>query len=456
MSCSKRPCLAIALYILGVAAVVLVVLVRSSARQVETLETAGRLTITRRSRSRPWLWLTFAGVHAWLAFVGVGWLPARTFYDIDLYRFWIAGGLDAGSWPVLDSAWVYPVGALVPMLVPAVVSTTSTIGYALGWCALVTALDAVAVRALVRRDATGAWWWLAFLALLGPVAMGRIDAILAPIVILALLVARDRPRVAAALVTVGAWIKVAPGVLLLPLLLIARRPVRDAIVPAAMVCAGIVGAVAIGGGLPRVASFLTAQDSRALQVEAVAASPWVLASLVRDDVALVFNDSLITWEVIGPGAVGAARLLDVVLPLAAAGLAVLLWRARRRPLDVLVWGSLAFATLLIVVNKVGSPQYIGWLAPPVAVGLAIRAAWPADAAGDRSRAVLTRVAVAVLTIAGLTQLVFPIAYPALVTGGPAITAVLVVRNLGLALLLGVCCSVLARGSRALRLSSAGG
>ena len=414
--------------------------------------------VARILGSRGALWIVFALVHAWLAFIGTIWIPGRAFYDVDLYRYWTALGLENGAWPVLDGPWVYPVGALLPMLVPAAITVTSTLGYALAWCALVTVLNAVAVHALtvrelsLRRSASvsgmsGAWWWLAFLVLLGPVAMGRIDAIIAPIVVLALLVAMQRPRVAAALVTVGAWIKVAPGVLILPLLLVVRRPVRDVVVPAALVCAGVVGAVAVGGGLPHVASFLTEQDARGLQVEAVASTPWVIASLVRDDVVILLNRELTTWEIVGPGTISVARALDVLLPLAVAALGVLLWRARSRPLDVLVWGSLALATLLIVVNKVGSPQYVGWLAPPVAVALALRTAWPDDDAGARSRAAVPRVAGAVLGIALLTQLIFPVAYAALLTGGAVISGVLVLRNLALLALLVAIGALLATDGR---------
>lgn len=425
-------------------------------------------TITGPPRTRRWLesrralWAAFAAVHGWLAFVGVVWIPSRAFWDVDLYRYWVALGRDGGPWPVFDGPWVYPVGALLPMLVPAAVSSTYTAVYALGWSALVTALDAVAVGALIRRGGSrGAWWWLAFLALLGPVAMGRIDAILAPLVIVALLVATRRPRLAAVLLTLGAWIKVAPGVLVLPLLIIARRPVRDVIVPAALVCAAFVGAVAAGGGLANAASFLRSQDARGLQVEAVAASPWTLAALVRDDVAVVFNRGILTWEIIGPGTSGVARALDVVLPLAVAGLAAALWRARSRPLDVLVWGSLALATLLIVANKVGSPQYIGWLAPPIAVALAARRTGPDDASPgaapevpDGAPDVASRVAVLVLGIAALTQIVFPFAYPALLAGNPLVTGVLVLRNAGLLVLLVGVCVVLARGQTPAHTTSA--
>ena len=102
-------------------------------------------------------------------------------------------GLAEGQWPVLDAPWVYPAGAVAPMLLPGLAGTVSTAGYALGWCLLVTLLDGLATAALLRerpddsRTTTGAWWWLAFLVALGPVALGRLDAIVVPLMILSLI-----------------------------------------------------------------------------------------------------------------------------------------------------------------------------------------------------------------------------------------------------------------------------
>jgi hypothetical protein len=399
--------------------------------------------------SRPALWVAFVVAHGWLTLVGVVLVPRQAFFDLVLYRAWVGAGLHGGPWPVFDAPFVYPVGALVPMLLPAVISTTSTVAYALGWCALVSCLDAIAVRALVRRGgARGAWWWLGFLVLLGPVAMGRLDAVVTPVIIVALLAAAARPRVAAAALTVAAWVKVAPGVLLIPLILIVRRPVREVIVPAALVCAGVAGVVAAGGGLRNVSSFLTAQDSRGLQVEAVVASPWTLAALGRGGISILLNHKLSTWEITGPGTATTARALDLLLPLAVAGLALLVWRSRHlRASDRLLWGSLGALIVLIVVNKVGSPQYIGWLAPPVVVALALGGDGPEPDANGPSRAALARVAGAVWGIAALTQVVFPFDYRGLLDGHVLITGTLVARNLALvALLVGVVV-VLARGAR---------
>ena len=310
---------------------------------------------------------------------------------------------------------------------------------------LVTLLDGLAMAALLRTDddaarTAGAWWWLGFLLLLGPVAIGRLDAVIAPLMILALLAGVRHPRIGAVLLTFGAWVKVAPGTLLLPLALAARRPMRDVVGPALGVCALVVGTVAALGGWRHVLSFLSTQQVRGLQVESVTATPWVVASLWRDDVAIGLNQGLVTWEVTGPGTAAAARVLDVVLVIGVGAVAALLWRARQegRAEAALVPGALGLLTVLIVANKVGSPQFMTWLAAPVAVLLTVRVA------GERwSRAV----AGLVLVAAGLTQLVFPWGYLRLLGGDPLVTAGLVARNAVLLALLVVVTWGLARIAR---------
>ncbi|WNB85819.1 hypothetical protein [Cellulomonas sp. ATA003] len=369
-------------------------------------------------------------MHGWLAWLGVVAIPGRAFWDVDLYRWWATLALDGGRWPVLDDPWVYPAGALVPVLAPALTGARSTVDYAAGWSVGITVLDALAVAVLLRagrrrRVPAGAWWWVTFQLALGPVAMGRLDAVVAPLCVVALAVGLRRPRVAAALLTAGAWVKVAPGALLLPLVVAVRRPGRTVVLPAAAVSAVVVGAVALGGGLSRIAGFVTTQGGRGLQVESVAATPWVITALVDDRVRIVFDTVLSTWEVTGPGTAATARALALALPVALAGLAALLVRSAASPVDVLLRGALAASATLLVVNAVGSPQLVGWLAAPVAVALTVapdRRAWAPAAAG-------------VLTLAALTQVVFPWGADGVVGGDPWVTAALVARNLGLVALL---------------------
>src|SRR5690606_4235010 len=132
---------------------------------------------------------------------------------LDLYRFVAEGALEGNRWPVLDGPWVYPPGALVPVLLPALIGATELVPYTLVWCATLTTLNGVATAALVRRTTAGAWWWIVFLAAFGPVALGRLDGVLAPLVVIALLAAARAPRLASTLLAVGAWIKIVPGAL---------------------------------------------------------------------------------------------------------------------------------------------------------------------------------------------------------------------------------------------------
>lgn len=384
-------------------------------------------------RHRVALWAAFGLVHAWLTFLGVVAVPTQAFHDVDLYRWWMYLGLADGHWPVLDDPFVYPAGAVLPMLLPALVAVTNP-GYALAWCVMVTALDVAALAALLRtgRGAVpwAGWWWTAFLLLLGPVALGRLDAVVAPLVVLALVAARGRGRTATAavLLTVGAWIKVAPGALLLPLATASRRPVREVVLPAGAVCAVVVGAVTLGGGLSRVADFLTTQGDRGLQVESVAAT--LIGGLHRDDMTIGLNEALITYEVDGPGAATAAGVLDVLLPLAVAAVAVVLLLARRRGTadDAVLPAVLVLVTVLIVANKVGSPQFVTWFTGPVAVLLAVRRRADGGPGAAGQGRWLTATALVLLVVAGLTQWVFPWGYLALLSGDALLAAVLTVRN----------------------------
>lgn len=402
------------------------------------------------------VWAVFGAVHAALVVLGVAVVPAEAWWDVDLYRWWAGSflGMD-GPRPVLDEPWVYPPGALAPVLLPGLVTVVSTPGYALAWAVMVTALDAAVVAVLLRRGATtAALWWLGFLLALGPVALGRLDAVVAALATLGLLAADGvaRParrarepgrgpgaagaaRRAAVLLTAGAWVKVAPGPLLLPLAAAARRPWRDVVVPAAAVSAVVVAGVLALGGAPL--GFLAAQSERGLQAESVAATPWVVAAALDGRSAVVFDEDLVTYEVLGRTADATAGALDLLLPAGLLVAAVLLALARRggTAAAALLPASLALTAWLVVANKVGSPQFVTWLAAPVVAALAARTP---DGGWRRPAAVVA------LAVAALTQAVFPWGYGALVAGEPVVAALLAARNAGLVALLAIGVAAAAR------------
>jgi hypothetical protein len=171
-----------------------------------------------------------------------------------------------------------------------------------------------------------------------------------------------------------------------------------------------------------------------MQIEAPAATPWLVWGLWSSDVTRFLDREIITYEITGPGLHVAVDVLGWLLPLALLASVGLLWWRRERvgqglwsderaDVELLTRGSMLMVLVLLVFNKVGSPQYMGWLAAPVAVALALRL--------PRWRAT----ALTTLGIGLATQIVFPWGYDEVVGGGPGVTLVLAARNLALVVLL---------------------
>ena len=173
--------------------------------------------IRRFLGGRAALWLAFAIVHGALVWLN---LTARgdPLGDVTaVYRVWAENAAAGYVRMGIDAPWVYPILAFAPMAGSLAFGSE---WYGQTWLAIVVLLDAAAFaillgdRRLSRTRRIAAWWWLGFLALLGPIALGRIDAITVPLAITGLLWAAGRPRVAAMLLTIGAWVKVWPAALL--------------------------------------------------------------------------------------------------------------------------------------------------------------------------------------------------------------------------------------------------
>ena len=90
--------------------------------------------------------------------------------------------------------------------------------------------------------------------------------------------------------------------------------------------------------------------------------------------------------------------------------------------ELLLSGALALTTAFVVFNKVGSPQFMVWLAPAVAVGLTHNwKEWRVPAA-------------MLIAIAAATFLIYPLFYDALSHNDPAMALVLSLRNILLVIL----------------------
>ena len=361
------------------------------------------------------------------------------FGDLELYHRWVRTGVEHGRWPVLDYSWVYPVGALLPMLLMA---PFATMGPALGaWMAGVVAVNTCAIVVLVREGEVGrraAWWWVGFVLLLGPVAIARLEAFAIPLTIVAAAYVARRPAVAAALITIAGWIKLAPVVLLVPLLFTSARRASSVVLSAVVVTAAVSVPVILAGGSSRLLGFLGAQSSRGLQVESVPATVITVQRWFGLSAAPRYNRALDVWEFPGSLAGRIATVADLLLPVVLVGILVLgIWSVRRRSSDrvqilALIW--LALSLSLVVFNKVGSAQYVAWPAGAIVLGLL------AGSAG----VFWGRMSAAFLVLATLTQCVYPYLYSDLLDERLVATLILLIRN---ALLVGLLSATIVKLTR---------
>ncbi|WP_029146302.1 glycosyltransferase 87 family protein [Microbacterium luticocti] len=369
------------------------------------------------------LWVAFALVHVGVATLGFV-LPNQPMGDVYLvYEPWSNRALDGAGIVGITEGWVYPQLALVPMVLAHGLSWIG--GYTIGWVLLVTLCDALAFGLLVGRARSrgrcvAAWFWLASIALLGPIALYRIDAITVPLAIAGCLWLVGRPWLGSILLAVATWIKVWPAALLAAAVIAVRR--RLAVVGGAIVVSTLtLGAVAAAGGLRYAFGFIGDQTGRGLQLEAPISTLYLWRAVARIDGSFIYYDpDMLTFQVTGPNVDVVVALMTPLLVLAVGAVAVLgAMKARRGASFAVLFPPLALAlvTGFIAFNKVGSPQYLTWIVVPLVTGLVLdRRRW-------RSPAALA------LLIAALTQLVYPLTYSGLLAAQPLPAALLTARNL---------------------------
>ena len=369
------------------------------------------------------LWVVFLLVHIGVAVLG--WVqPNQPMGDVYfVYEPWSNRALNGAGMVGITEPWVYPQLALLPMVLAHGFAWIN--GYTVGWAIFVTACNALAFGLLVGRGrsrgrTTAAWFWLAFLALIGPIGMYRIDAVTVPLAVAGLLWLSGAPWVGSVLLAVGAWIKIWPAALILAGVIALRR--RAVMLGGAAIVSGVVlGIVVVAGGASHALAFVTEQTGRGLQLEAPISMFYLWRAAAGIPGSFIFYDrDILTFQVAGPQV---DAVIAVMTPLLAAAVAVVAvigaLKARRGAAFVTLFPPLSVALVLtlIVFNKVGSPQFESWLIAPFVLWLVLdrRRAWPP--------------AVAALAIAALTQAVYPIAYYGLLIAEPFPVAVLTARNL---------------------------
>jgi hypothetical protein len=370
------------------------------------------------------LWVSTAVVHLWLVFEAQLNPQTAPFNDVNLYGYWVSQVNSGQGLLGVSEPWVYPFLAFAPMTVANWIGTAN--GVLTGWVVLVGLLHVIALSAVVDWGRAGknafraVGFYLLYLVLLGPVAIGRIDAIAAFFALLGVVqVQNNRAKLAMILFTAGAWIKIWPAAAAIALFASAKSKLKYLVAALATSAAILVFGVLLGGN-EKLLSFVTMQGDRGLQVESVLATFWIWAAkLGAAGTGIYFDNQLVTNQVSGVWVSEVAWLLGPVMVFALAITVFLGLRAYRAGADSkhLFVATFLTATLdLIVFNKVGSPQFELWIAVPLMAGVLFNLPnWKLPVSLG-------------LAIALLTNLLYPIFYMDLMVLGWLGIAILTVRN----------------------------
>ena len=372
------------------------------------------ITSSRWWRS-PWLIVAlFAVSRAWAVAAALGHMgyPAGhlVINDVTLYSSW-AQALGNGMFPTHDPMWQYPPLAGPLFVLGSLLPPDPSAGFLL----LAFLVDAATLTALIvagRRTnrIAGAWLWAAAAFLVGPVFLTRFDVFPTALVVMGLLLVASRPGWAGALLGLGAALKVWP---LLALAAVARPKLPRALTTFALVAASAsLGVAAAYGG--QAWSFLSGQSERGLQVESVAALPFVIAHALGADVPTMFRFGSMELDVQGAGLAALVATGVGALVLAWLAVARLLGRLESVPgADV----ALATVAVSVVASRVFSPQYSVWL---IGIGAACLAA----------RKTMMRTPIALICLAAVvTQPIYPPMYSGLINGEPLPTLLQTLRIL---------------------------
>jgi hypothetical protein len=347
--------------------------------------------------------------------------------DVLLYGYWLQQ-MQLGEPPFgLAQDFVYPYPALLPMWLAKLIGGPA--GILVGWTALVAILNSIAIGFLTswgsggRKAMLAGTFWVTFLLLLGPAGIGRIDSIAAAVSVFGLVAfSKGRVALAVSLFTFGAWIKIWPFALALSAFISDTRRRIAAYAITAVVAAALIFAVAAGANAS-LFSFVMTQGLRGIQVESPIAMIWIWAAKLgapEKAAGIYYDKEIITNQVYGSFVTEISMIMTAVMFFA---LAITVWLAIRAAKsgagrnELFALTALTAILDLIVFNKVGSPQFMSWLALPILalIIFGVQRLWiPITGA---------------LLIAVTTNLVYPISYMDLMGLGDFSVTLLTIRNL---------------------------
>ena len=329
--------------------------------------------------------------------------------DVDLYNFW-AKGLVKGIFPIEDSMWQYPPLAGVVFAIPQWLFGNALTGFivfmiVIDLLILITLLITGLNRFKFNSPSTslnglsGAWFWVLWPILMGPLALTRFDVVPTLFALLALIALSNkkiRPYLSGFLLAIGALVK------LWPMLLFVIYPKKVMMkVSASFVSTLVLVILFMSTWSVGFTNFLNNQTSRGLQVESIAATPFVLAKLFGANVEYPFRYG--SLEVQAAFATEIGFLLNLFTLIVFIILFVMNYQNKLNYLN-LVDKALVIVMISIALSRVFSPQFWVWVGGLSALALI------------NKETKLKKVIVLLSISAFLTQLLYPGQYVQLLSG----------------------------------------
>ena len=326
--------------------------------------------------------------------------------DVELYQFWSLG-LIQRIFPINDSMWQYPPLAGFIFTIPQYIFGNSNIGFIFtmiffDFLILITILKFG--RKLFDRKIpvslegfAGAWFWIIWPILMGPLLLTRFDLVPTWFAILGLIaVYEKRIKLASFLITIGTLLKLWP---ILILSILDKKVIRKMILPISIFSSLIlifIEFISVGS-----LSFLKNQSSRGLQVESVVAILYVIFKLLGGNVEYPFRFGSLEVEAVFANQI--AFLLNISTLIFFLIIFILNIKGRLSNLNIFE-KSLIVIIFAIGLSRVFSPQFWIWIGGLSALVVSFK--------NTKLKKVILLLSISAL----FTQILYPALYVGLLSG----------------------------------------
>jgi Glycosyltransferase family 87 len=329
--------------------------------------------------------------------------------DVDLYNFW-AKGLVKGIFPINDSMWQYPPIAGVVFAIPQWVFGNALTGFIVfmifvDLLILITLLLTGLNRDILNSSSTslhglsGAWFWVLWPILMGPLALTRFDVVPTLFALLALIVLSNRtirPYLSGFLLGVGALVKLWPMLLFVVYPKKVLKKSSTSFVSTLILMILFMSTWSVG-----FTNFLNNQTSRGLQVESIAATPFVLAKLFGANVEYPFRYGSVEVQALFADEIGLLLNLFTLIVF----MVLFIWNYQNKLNYLNLFDkALVIVMISIALSRVFSPQFWVWVGGLASLALI------------NKKTKLKKVIVLLSISAFLTQLLYPGQYVQLLSG----------------------------------------